>query len=521
MGREVKPIRVPNFNGGLNLHDKTTIKDNQLSEAVNICYGNDGLPHKRYGVKTFGAAIGNDPIMSLYFYEETDGDRQLLATSATKVYKYVEGSSYDNGTWVTIKDSLVDGKRFGFFVYKDVSYFCNGTDSSMYWAGTGSASVITATDSVKFKYGMVANDVGYVTGAEGAPSTVYYTDAVPTNMQTFSNSVIIDEDNGQINTGLQTLGPYVMCAKERSIHRIDIATPTVEEVDYGGGVNAHRTMVKAENNIYFISNEGVYTLAQRQGVAGSFRADDKSADIHQRLALLASKTERCGIYFPKTRRIYYSINVDGDNNNRLLVYDIRLSGVTNRDVWTEYVGINANDFTIYRESDGTEHLLYADSYTGQVFEMEVENLFTDDGASYNALMSTKGFDYNYPDTYKETRFATIEGYISEPTELTIEAYGDDDDNPEVTEKIYGGDYADSSEYYVFNEALGIIPLSDESETIGTIVYKFKVRLDLAILSSNIKLRFKEETAGGFFRIINASLAPDPQPQDVFPTGNIY
>jgi len=166
--REVKPIRVPQFDGGLNLHDKTIIKENQLSEGINACYGNDGLPHKRFGVKKFGAAIGNSPAMSLFFYEETDGDRRLLVNSGDKVYKYVEGSSYDNGTWVCIKDGLVSDKRMGFEVYKDISYFCNGTDSSMYWNGTGSASVITGTNSVIYKHIIVANDVGYCTGAPRA-----------------------------------------------------------------------------------------------------------------------------------------------------------------------------------------------------------------------------------------------------------------------------------------------------------------------------------------------------------------
>jgi len=331
----------------------------------------------------------------------------------------------------------------------------------------------------------------------------------------------VDEDNGQVNTGLQTLGPYVLCGKERSIHRIDIATPAIEEVDYGGGVNAHRTMVKAENNIYFISDEGVYTLAQRQGVAGSFRADARSADIHERLAGLESKLNRCGIYYPKTKRIYYSINIDGDNNNRLLVYDVRLSGVTSRDVWTEYVGINANDFTIYREADGTEHLLYADSYTGQVFEMEVENLFSDNDSAYEAIIGTKSFDYQFPDMYKENRFAVVEGYISEPSELVIEVYGDDEDNPEVTDTIYGSSYVDESDFYIFNEALGIIPYDGESDTFGVVVYKFKVRINLGFVSANIRLRFKESTVGGFFRIINASLAPDPQTTDYFPVDNIY
>lgn len=521
MAREVKPIRVPQFDGGLNLHDKTIIKDNELSEGSNCCYGNDGLPHKRYGVKKFGAAIGDDPMMSIFFYKETDGDRQLLATSGTDVYKYVEGTgSYDAGTWVKIKDSLVDGQRFGFFVYKDISYFCNGTDSSMTWNGSGSASVHTQSNTVKWNYGMVAADVGYVTGAPNALSTVYYTAATPANMQTFPNAVLIDEDNGQINTGLQTLGAYVIAGKERSMHRVDIATPAIEEVDYAGGVNAHRTMVKAENNIYFISKEGVYTLAQRTGVSGSFRAKSRSADIHERLSGLQKETERAGTYFPRTKRIYYAINIDGDNNNRMLVYDLRLSGVTNRDVWTEYIGLNANDFTTYEEADGTEHLLYADSYTGQIYEMEVQDLFADDGSSYEAVLGTKSFDYNFPDVYKETRFAVVEGYISEPSNLIVEAYGDDEDSFEVSDVILGSTYVDDGDFYVFNEALGIIPFSGASETIGTIVYKFKARINLGFVSANVRLRFREATAGGFFRIINVSLAPDPQQTDYFPVDQI-
>jgi hypothetical protein len=521
MAREVKPIRIPQFQGGMNLHDNTTIEDNQLSEAENISYGNDGLPHKRLGVKTFGAAIGTDAVMSIYFYEESDGTRHLLATSGDKIYKYTEGTAYNNGTWSCIRDGLVSGRRFGFETYKDVAYFCNATDSYMSWSGSGSASAHTQSNTVKGRYIKVANDVGYITGAEGAPSTVYYTDGTPTNLQTFSNSVIVDEDNGQVNTGIQTLGPYVICGKERSMYRIDIATPAIEQVDYGGGVNAGRTMIKAENNMYFLSDEGTYTLAQRQGVAGSFRAKSRSDDIHDRLKNLENKTERAGIYFPKKRRLYFSINDGGDNNNKILVYDLRLSGVTNRDVWTEYTGINANDFTIYRESDGTEHLLYADSYTGQVYEMECDDTYTDNGSSYEAALSTKSFDYGFPDYYKETRFATIEGYISEPTELVIEAYGDDDDSVITQDTILGSSFVDDSDFYVFNDELGVQPYGGESETVGTVVYKFKVRLNLGVTSANIRLRFTEQTAGGFFQITNATLAPDPLTADYFPTDSIY
>jgi len=75
----LKPIRVQNFQGGLDTSDKTIIKDNQLAEATNVFYNQDKNLQTRYGITTFGSPIP-DAVKLIHDCDTTAGNGTWVAS---------------------------------------------------------------------------------------------------------------------------------------------------------------------------------------------------------------------------------------------------------------------------------------------------------------------------------------------------------------------------------------------------------------------------------------------------------
>ena len=144
-------VKIPDFTGGYNSAEPTTIADNELQEVINMFYDEQKILTTRRGISTFGGAIaGVSGIHSAYYTRFTDGTRYLLVGAGTDVYKYDEGAE----TFNSIQTGLTDNARLSFFTYKDVISWCNGIDDFTSYDGT---TVTTDAAVPKGKYFAVQN----------------------------------------------------------------------------------------------------------------------------------------------------------------------------------------------------------------------------------------------------------------------------------------------------------------------------------------------------------------------------
>lgn len=415
-GKKEKRIALTDFKTW-NLNHPSLIPNDHWADAQNMVRGSDGLWENRKGITSFDNAVGSGKkVHSIHFWQPADASSRFLTVgSGTALYSYAEGTEYNNGTFTSRQTGFTDAAKFSFAQYNDSLLATNG-EEAMYDTPDNTVWTIRNGANTRIaKHIHFANDIGYCTDVAGARSVVYYSGAVPANAYEFPNSVEIEADNGQINTGLTNLGPIIVVPKTRSMYSLDVATPARDQLDYSEGTVSNRSIVRAENSIYLATKEGVFTLAQRQGTTGSLAATPISDEISELWAQLINHEDISGHYFPKQRSIVYS--VETADKKYTLVYNIRHQS------WSYIIGANALDWSQYTDDTGLEHLIYADAYIDRIRELFADDR-SDDGADIISVLQTGSLNFG-TDDLKTCKWLELSGYASPLFELTVELFYDE------------------------------------------------------------------------------------------------
>lgn len=456
------------------------------------------------------------PMLSLKYFESTEEGRPryLLTNVGTSLFEFEEATN----DWVVIKTGLTEGTRFGFNAYRNVMYLSNGYDEYMSYDGTV-VTEHTGANTYKGRFLILANDVGFIAGMLDNPTVVQYTNTGPTDLNTYPSANIIDtdrDDSAGIITGMLNLGPIVMVFKEKKTYQLDIATPSFQVLDYSDGGVSDRTLMQVENSIYFLSQRGQYTLAQREALTEDFRATPLTDDITAIIKSFDNTETTCGIYIPELKNVYLFGDTNDDETNDACV--IRNLGVKG---YTTYVGMNVNEIVKYKDSEGVEHILVANSINGQMKEIEYGT--NDNGNPIEYIMETKEFDFGEPQLMKTFEMIEVHGFISENGQLDVKAFIDDEfESPTAT--VNGEDYIVEGQdlvYYLGGSALGTVPLGgggDEDD--ATTFYPFIVRVPIYQTGFKIKIRVSSEELNTQFMVTKASVYPQGQAIQVFPTNYI-
>lgn len=374
---------------------------------------------------------------SLYHVKLDDGTRVTLAAAKESLFILEQ----DND-WVLLSTGYTDGLKFSFINYKSVIYFSNGEDNFAYYdpeneSTTG--SVVTADASApKAKYLMIVANTAYAAGIKDSLNEVKYTNALPTNLTgAWGNSEFIYDDNSrEVITGIGKLpSDAIIVFLENSAYYVDtVPTNTViRPIDYDGGCQAFRTIQRVENDLYFLAEDNLYSLNQRQGANDTYDAGALSDNVQPLILTGSDLTTANGFRGRKVRPNHYYLNLDttmGGAPDTCLVLNIKLKA------WTLYTGIAANQMIEYEDASGVWHLIYANVYSGQV--REIEKGFDDNGVEINSKVWTKENDFGDPTMYKEVHECDISGFISESAIINATDELDGEDNG--TDFIIGSNY---------------------------------------------------------------------------------
>lgn len=447
------------------------------------------------------------PMMSLFYFKATDtsATRYLLTNVGTSMFLYEENT----GDWEAIKTGLTSGSRFSFTAYKNVIYATNGVDNYMSFDGT-SVSEHTGANTYKGKYLLLANDIGYIAGDPTVPTTLGYTGGTPTNLQTFPNALVVDEDDssGPI-TGLINLGPIVFVMKKKKIYKVNVAAPSREQIDYSEGFLSHRGLVRVENEVFGINNSGIYTLAQREATIGSVRADAVSDDIKQIIDDISDKELVSAIYVEKLKNCYFFVDTTSNGvPDTALVFSV----LTKK--WTTYNNMAFNQAVLYEDSLGNERFIGANAVSGQARELETG--LVDIESEINVTIDTKAFDFNQPETYKTYEMVEVFGFIEASSQMTVNILVDDE-NRSGDILVRGDNYdTEISGFSLAQNPLASVPLAGSAELETITFYPFKLRIPMYATGSNIQIRLLNNTLNSQWILTKASIYPYPQPVDIYP-----
>jgi hypothetical protein len=466
-------------------------------------------------IATYSQTSGK-PMMSLKYFEstETPSQKYLITNVGTCLYLYDAESEY----WELLREGLTEGNRLGFFAYKNVMYFGSKGQNSFDFDGT---TVVenTGADTYQWQYGLLANDVAYVAGDLTVPTTLAWTNALPTDAKTFPNVLAVDEDDSSgVITGLTNLGPIIIVTKERKIYQVDIATPSSTQLDYSDGALGNRALTRVENDVYFLNERGVFTLAQRQATVGSLRADSLSDDIKPLIDDIVDKNVTAGFYSNQLNQWYLFADTNGDGANDACY----VRSVLTR-AWTKYLNVAANEAVVYQnfEADGEpaeDALLIANALSGQMIQIEYGT--NDQGVEILYEMETKTQDYKKPEMSKTFHYYDVFGFINEIGEATISStLGQVNVTADAT--LFGTTYADAinvSKQVLGGSALGGSPLGGAEGTID--LYPFFARVPLEQTDTNIAVNVRIDKRDTVLILTKWAVNLDEMTEDFIPNNYI-
>jgi hypothetical protein len=182
-----------------------------------------------------------------------------------------------------------------------------------------------------------------ITGNRENPNLVYFSDIDGAEyFPALTNNFIIESNDGSKNSGIRSLDNILYVFKKNSIAGItgDLALNQfqVDIVNKQGiGCAAHATLAEIENEVWFLSEFGIYSISQSGLQKRSENIDPKfnqpnSFNFNRATAYYWIDNEQYLIYLPQTatssNNIYYA------SDSELYVYD------TFRQAWTQWKNID-------------------------------------------------------------------------------------------------------------------------------------------------------------------------------------
>lgn len=217
--------------------------------------------------------------------------------------------------------------------------------------------------------------------------------------------VDIDKDAGDQITGLIEFQDSIIVFKERSVWQVtlsasgDLVIPTVKMLVRGIGAVSHRTIKHVENDVFFLSRKGVFTLGNEPNYLNVLRTNEVSARIRPVFATLTPSqlANACAIYQDNKYRLSY-LSGGSTKNNKEIIYD------RERLAWmgpNSYPAIPAI-YEVYYDADNNEKLVWGDADDNFVTEFS-PSYPNDKGVKIQTTLLTKKTSLKNPFSFKQVK----------------------------------------------------------------------------------------------------------------------
>jgi hypothetical protein len=214
----------------------------------------------------------------------------------------------------------------------------------------------------------------------------------------------IDKDSGDQITGLKVFQDAIVVFKERSVWQVTLSVsgslviPTVKLVIRGVGAVSHRTIKHVENDVFFLSRRGVFTLGNEANyVANVLRTNELSAKIRPLFATLSTQQlqSACAIYQDNKYRLSFSTGGSAMNTKEI-VYDRERLAWMGPHIYPAVPSV----YEVYYDGANAEHLLWGDSNDNYVTEFSSSNS-DDKGVKIQTALLTKKTSFGSPFGFKQ------------------------------------------------------------------------------------------------------------------------
>lgn len=384
------------FGGGTNYYAGIRqVADSESPLAMNTDFTGTGSVGNRQGYSQIGTVTSSRT--------QTWGMNEYHTASLNYLVKFASNGSNiqigysTGGTWTFDSSfSFTDQLNLDSIQANGLLYSFNGTDIMKSWDGS---TWTTVSNGKILKYGAyynnrlwgvdpsspdkfwwsVSGSADFSSSGSGSLQVFPGSGAQITALHVFQNSLYVWL-NGAIK-GIFKVDPDPAVANNFTI---TLVTNTI-------GCVSHRSVAQIENDLYFASDDGIYTL----GAVAYFtniRTTNKSLRMQTVFDSMSgtSKQRLVGKYFNFKYHLFYPLY--GGQNDSCLVYDIRYQALQ------DWRNIAAQDASTFTDSTKTTRLYFGHPTTGKIYQLYSGT--TDDGTPIASYWSSKSFDEGYADTEK-------------------------------------------------------------------------------------------------------------------------
>lgn len=370
-----------------------------------------------------------------------------------------------------------------------------------------------STAGVTGRYIALYKDSLFVFGDPDNPSRLYYSGGGD-QINDFSVAngggwIDISKNDGQMGTGLIVFKNTLICFKEDSIYQFEFTSsglPQSTQVNASVGCIAPRSIVAVENDIFFASRRGIFTMGNEPGFAFDvLRTNELSSRV--RSIFQTIQTEYLGniaaVYATKANvnLVIFAFTPSGSTtNSQAIVYDRERLG------WYKWTNITANCWVNYTNSSGETKVLYGDDSSGYVKEILTGS--DDFGSAISGTFKLKAEDFDEGlDRYKKLKDISV--VMRQPSGAITMSVIKDGIETVNTMNLSTVSPTINFAHYVFNRfefltayGTGAVTSSDD------IVLRTKRNMNLQ--GKSFQLSFSNGSSGASFTLLQTTLTAKPR-----------
>lgn len=432
--RKVRPISrqtVFNPSRGLNNHGAPNLIDNrEWADLQNIQFDESGIVRKRMGYEQYSANLTAS--QGLGSLNTNTLDQVLTIDNGT--FKYTTGTSWTSNTSVT----FTANKETNFTQANEKTYIWNGTEGGSRWDGTTldrPGTMPRASFSVWYKGYQVCSGVDtkphrlYFSrisdesiftnvGTEPQPSPNNSTEVPGATVFNGTGAEFLDVNPGDGDkvTGLGIWNDILIVFKEFSIYQFTlevtgdiIASPNLRLITSAAGCVSHKSIVPVENDLYFLSRDGVRVFGNEANYFDAIRTSLLSIPIQPIIdAMKSSEMIKANAVYNENEYIL-TIPDSSGTLNTTIVYNRVFKG------WSKWTDTNSDSMLRFIDSNNAINLLFLNATGTRVYKF-TPGVYSDAGQPIDSYILSKVFDFGNPDITKYfvdlgLMFRTISGQV--------------------------------------------------------------------------------------------------------------
>lgn len=418
---------INSFSDGVDLYSGVRqVKDGASPNSTNCDFkGKTGVGNR--GGYTQVQTIGDydDVVRGMATYSTNSTTHQLIkfaskggATDLALNYTTYSGGVLQAWTEVagttfasTADMNVVQASAFSGAAYTGAAgtlFSFNGTDTMVKYAGsswaahTGAATLLYGAFYDGRLWGVDPTYKDVLKFSTKTPDATQALNFATDGTSSKKGSITFTPGAGVEIVALKTFKGYLYVFTRNEIYSVFPAsqpdTFTISLVTGALGCVSHRSVEVVENDLYFASLDGVYTIGD-VATFTTVRANNRSLPISPVYAEISgtNKAKMVGRYFNFKYHLFYSLG--GTANDSCFVYDIRYKA------WQDWRNIAANDAVVFKPGVGgggdiiSPTFYFGHPTNGKVFQL-YDGSLTDDGTNISSEWHSKSYDYGEVDVMK-------------------------------------------------------------------------------------------------------------------------